>query len=192
MGDEEENPGPTSGRPELKSAAEVFDKWEKLFPGRARLIHGQMTAADKESALADMRSGAAAVLIATTVIEVGMNLPLLRRVVVIHPERFGVSTLHQIRGRVARHGGVGYCDLFLPNPVKETTMERLRILERTQDGFTVAEHDMRLRGVGDLSRISSRQSGADLTFFFGRPVSVEALDAVMIKMDEMGEPTCRP
>ena len=68
---------------------------------------------------------------------------------------------------------------FLPYPVKPATMERLRVLERTQDGFEVAEHDMRLRGIGDLSQSSTKQSGADDTFLFGRPVSIEVLDEIM-------------
>lgn len=174
--DEEES---KASRPELKSAAEVFEKWEKLYPGKARLLHGQMTADEKKAALGDMRSGAASVLIATTVVEVGITLPKLRLAVIVHPERFGLTTLHQLRGRLARLGGEGHCYLFLPNPVKEATMVRLQVLEKTQDGFVVAEHDMRLRGVGDLSRNSNKQSGADMNFLFGRSVSIDALDSVM-------------
>lgn len=177
--DDDEEEQPASKRPELKSATEVFEKWEVLYPGKARLIHGQMSSEEKKASLEAMRSGAASVLIATTVVEVGISLPLLRRVVIVNCGQFGLSTLHQIRGRVARLGGEGWCDLFLPFPVKESTMDRLRVLERTQDGFEVAEADMRLRGVGDMSRNSSKQSGADMTFLFGRPVSIDALDAVL-------------
>ena len=115
-------------------------------------------------------------------VEVGINLPKLRRVVVVHPERHGLTTLHQIRGRVARLGGKGYCDLFLPNHVKEKTMARLRVLETTSDGFRVSEWDMRLRGVGDLSQNSTKQSGSDDTFLYGRQVSLDVLDAVMEKL----------
>ncbi len=170
---------PAKKKLELKSATDMFEKWHKIYPGKVRLIHGQMPDDEKTAALRDMREGRAMVLIATTVVEVGINLPKLRRVVVCHPERHGLTTLHQIRGRVARLGGEGWCDLYLPNPVKENTMARLKVLEQTQDGFKVAEHDMCLRGVGDISRNSSKQSGADETFLFGRPVSIEALDAVM-------------
>lgn len=181
---DDEEPPAGAAKPELKSAAEVFEKWEKIFPGKTRLIHGQMSAADKDSALADMRSGEASVLLATTVIEVGITLPKLRRIVIIHPERFGLTTLHQLRGRVARLGGEGWCDLFLPNSVKDATMERLTVLEQTQDGFQVAEHDMRLRGVGDMSRGSNKQSGADMNFLFGRSVSIDALDGAMKMLEQ--------
>lgn len=166
-------------RNDLRSAEEIFEKWCQMFPGKVRWIHGQMSADEKKGALADMRSNVASVLVATTVVEVGINIPRLRRVIIVHPDRHGLSTLHQIRGRVARLGGEGWCDLYLPTKVKDETLTRLRVLETTQDGFKVAEHDMRLRGVGDMSRDSNRQSGADETFLFGRPVSVDALDEVM-------------
>lgn len=175
----ENKPAPQNNKVELTAATDVFAKWEKIYPGKVRLIHGQMSNTEKIRALEDMRDGRADVLIATIVVEVGINIPKLRRVVIVHPERFGLSTLHQIRGRVARLGGVGHCDLYLPNRVKENTMERLRVLEKTQDGFKVSECDMKLRGVGDLSKTSSKQSGADETFLYGRPVRVDVLDEVM-------------
>ena len=84
-----------------------------------------------------------------------------------------------MRGRVARDGGVGYCDLMLPNPVKEDVDYRLQILEATSDGFEVAEHDMAIRGFGNLAPDSERQSGFDETFLFGRPLKPELLDAVL-------------
>jgi ATP-dependent DNA helicase RecG len=142
-----------------------------------------MSDTDKETALQAMRENKASILVATTVVEVGINLPKLRRVVVVHPERHGLTTLHQIRGRVARLGGEGWCDLFLPNHVKEKTMNRLQVMETTTDGFKVAEWDMRLRGVGDLSQNSSKQSGSDDTFLFGRPLSLDILDEVMERMN---------
>lgn len=166
-------------RPELNNATDVYEKWQKVAPGRVRLIHGQMSGDEKAAALDDMVAGRASVLIATTVVEVGINLPKLRRVVIVHPERHGLSALHQIRGRAARLGGDGWCDLFLPNPIKDDTLERLQVLEKTQNGFEVAEHDMRLRGIGDLSSGSDKQSGSDGTFLYGRPVSIDILDEVI-------------
>lgn len=184
--EDEENEGGTDGgrprQPELRSAEEIFEKWSRMLPGRVQWVHGQMSDADKDAALQAMRNDQASILVATTVVEVGINLPKLRRVVVVHPERHGLTTLHQIRGRVARLGGEGYCDLFLPNHVKEKTMARLRVLETTTDGFKVSEWDMRLRGVGDLSQNSTKQSGSDDTFLFGRQVSLDILDAVMEKL----------
>ena len=180
-GEEDKEPKEDQKGPqkELRSAAEVFDIWEKKFPGRVRLLHGQMSDSDKDAALRDMREGRADVCISTTVVEIGVTIPNLRRVIVVHPERHGLTTLHQIRGRLARLGGEGWCDLFLPYHVKEQTMERLRVLERTTDGFEIAEWDMKLRGVGDLSKASDKQSGSDDTFLFGRPVRMEILDEVM-------------
>ena len=166
---------------ELRSAAEVFEKWEKLYPGKVRLIHGQMNDDEKTAALKDMRAGRASILCATTVVEVGITIPQLRRVVVVHPERHGASTLHQIRGRLCRNGGVGHFDMFLPQPAKAATKDRLQVLVSTTDGFRVAELDMMNRGIGDLSVTSNRQSGADMTFLFGKPVSIPVLDE-MIKV----------
>ena len=174
-----EQESPQQKKLELRSAAEVFEKWEKLYPGEVRLIHGQMTDEEKTAALKDMRAGRASILCATTVVEVGLTIPKLRRVVVVHPERHGASTLHQIRGRLCRNGGTGYFDMFLPNPVKEATVERLQVLVRTTDGFEVAELDMMNRGVGDLSTTSTRQSGADMTFLFGKAVSIPVLDEMI-------------
>ncbi len=169
---------------EMGSAAEVFAKWEKMFPGQVRLLHGQKKDEMKE-VLDDMRSGRSSILCATTVVEVGLTIPRLRRVVVTHPERHGASTLHQIRGRLCRHGGVGYFDMFLPNPVKEATRERLQVLVQTTDGFKVAELDMMNRGIGDLSVDSVRQSGADMTFLFGKPVSIPILDEMIRRVNSI-------
>jgi len=164
---------------DMKSATEVYEKWNQMFPGLVRLIHGQMASDEKDSALDDMRAGRANICVATTVIEVGVNLPKLRRVVVVNPERHGASTLHQIRGRVARNGGIGHMDMFIPLPVKAATRERLQVLVATSDGFEVADFDMRLRGIGDLSQSSNKQSGADMTFLFGRPVEIDILDEMI-------------
>lgn len=177
---------PAQKKLELRSAQEMYEKWAKMLPGRVRQIHGQMSTEDKTAALDDMRQGRASVLVATTVVEVGITLPKLRRAVIIHPERHGLTTLHQLRGRLARLGGDGWFDLFLPNPVKEKTMARLAVLEKTTDGFEVAEHDMRLRGIGDLSQNSSKQTGADDTFLFGRPINIDVLDKVMEQLAQKG------
>ena len=168
-----------SPAPPLRNATETYKRWAALFPGRVRLLHGQMSDDDKQAVLGDMREGNADILISTTVIECGVTIEKLRRVVIIHPERHGLTTLHQLRGRLARHGGEGWFDLYLPNPVKEETQERLRVLEQTTDGFEVAELDMRLRGVGDLSQASNKQTGTDKTFLFGRSVRLEILDQAL-------------
>lgn len=124
-------------------------------------------------------SGSGKELVATTVVEVGVDLPRLRHVVVVHPERFGLSMLHQIRGRVARQGGQGRCDLLAPAPLSESARERLEVLERTQDGFEVAARDLALRGFGDLRPDGTSQSGGDESVLFGRPVTPGAVEAVL-------------
>lgn len=150
--------------------------WERLWPGQVRIAHSGRKEAENDEALRDMREEKAKVLIATTVVEVGVNIPRLRRVVIVHPHRFGLSTLHQIRGRAARTGGQGYCDLYLPDPPKEKSLERLSVLERTQNGFEVAREDLMLRGCGNLSADSSQQTGADDTILFGRPLTPDRLE----------------
>jgi ATP-dependent DNA helicase RecG len=155
--------------------------WEKICPGQVRIAHSGRKEEENEAALRDMREGRAQVLIATTVVEVGVNIPRCRRVVVVHPHRFGLSTLHQIRGRAARTGGIGYCDLYLPDPPKEKSMDRLRVLERTQNGFEVAREDLMLRGCGNLSADSKQQTGADETILFGRPLTPDRLEEAIEK-----------
>lgn len=158
---------------DVEAAAEA---WERLLPGRIRIAHSGRPEEDNEAALRDMREEAAQVLIATTVVEVGVNIPRLRRVIIVHPHRFGLSTLHQIRGRVARTGGQGYCDLYLPDPPKEKSLQRLRVLEKTQNGFEVAREDLMLRGCGNLNADSEQQTGADETILFGRPLTPDRLE----------------
>jgi len=165
----------------VEQAAEM---WERAFPGVVRKIHGAMDDTEKNTALQDLREDRAEILIGTTVVEVGINLPRLRHVVVVDPGRLGLTQLHQIRGRAARNGGEGRFDMYLPTPPAPHTLERLSVLTRTQDGFKVAEDDLRLRGFGDLGEGSERQTGADETFLFGRPIRVEIMDQVAKIIDE--------
>ena len=169
----------------LPSAEEAYRQWDRLFPGLVRLAHGGLDDAINQKAIDEMKSGAASVLVSTSLVEVGLNIPNLRRIVVVHAERFGLSTLHQIRGRLAREGGEGHCDLILPFPVKPEVEERLSILCETNDGFAVAEADMRIRGFGDLSSDSSKQSGADATFLYGRALQPETLEYVLGRIEEV-------
>jgi len=126
-----------------------------------------------------MRNDRAEILVATSVVEVGLTLPRLRRIVVVHADRFGLVTLHQLRGRVARSGGIGYCDLYLPQSVNEDVLARLQILVNTQDGFEVAAADLRLRGFGDLPTNSDKPAEADETFLYGRPLKSDLLEELL-------------
>lgn len=157
-------------RRNVEDAAAV---WEPLAPGRVRLLTGSASDEHKSRVMADMRDGRAQILLATTVVEVGITIPGLRRVLIMAPERYGLTTLHQLRGRVARHGGDGWCDLFASEPLAAKADERLTAFLSCKDGFEVAELDLRLRGFGDLADGGSRQSGADNAFLFGETIRPE-------------------
>jgi ATP-dependent DNA helicase RecG len=128
---------------------------DALGPG-VRLVHGQMPAAEKDAAMADFVSGRANLLVATTVIEVGVNVPEATIMVIERAEHFGLAQLHQLRGRVGRGGDASTC-LLLYGPLGETARARLTILRETEDGFRIAEEDLRLRGPGDV--LGAQQSG---------------------------------
>ncbi len=121
------------------------------------LVHGQMPAADKDAAMAAFQSGRTAVLVATTVIEVGVNVPNATIMVVEQAEIFGLAQLHQLRGRVGRGEGASTCLLMYRAPLSETAERRLTTLRDTEDGFRIAETDLEMRGAGDL--IGTAQSG---------------------------------
>lgn len=163
------------------TADEAFATWNRVFPGRVALAHGGLDEARNEAAMQALRNNQADVLVATTVVEVGIDLPRVRRVTVMHPEFLGLTQLHQLRGRAARTGGQGWFDLYLPGDVGDKTMQRLEAMTRTNDGFELANMDMRLRGTGDLSEQSERQWGADESFLLGRPVRLDLLDELLGK-----------
>lgn len=159
----------------LPSVQEVATKWEALFPGKVRLAHSGADEDENRSALADVDAGRAQILISTTIVETGVNIRGLRVLVVLHAERFGVAQTHQLRGRLSRHGGDGWCFLYLPRPVSETAMTRLQAIASTNDGLKLAELDMRTRGVGDLSSIGRRQHGSADSLIFNKVVSADLL-----------------
>lgn len=169
----------------LDNVETAAKRWAKHYPGLVRTAHGAMDDAHNEEALKDMRENRASILLATTVVEVGLNIPNLRRVIIVQPDRYGLSALHQIRGRAARHGGIGYCDLYLTGPVKEKTMARLRILENCQNGFEIAMEDLKIRGFGSLASNSDSQAGADNSFLIGRPLTPEMMERALDLYGEM-------
>src|SRR6185369_8461533 len=130
---------------------------EAEFPSRVRLLHGRMKAAEKDAAIEEFRSGRAAILVATTVIEVGVDVTDATIIVIEHAERFGLAQLHQLRGRVGRGEKRSVCLLLYRAPLGETAKARLSIMRETEDGFRIAEEDLRLRGEGDV--LGTRQSG---------------------------------
>jgi len=124
---------------------------------RVGLVHGQMKAAEKDAAMAAFSAGRIDLLVATTVIEVGVDVPEATVMVIEHPERFGLAQLHQLRGRIGRGDRASSCLLLYEGPLGDTARARLRILRDSEDGFVIAEEDLRLRGAGDL--LGTRQSG---------------------------------
>ena len=122
------------------------------------LVHGRMTAADKEMAMASFKSGETRLLVATTVIEVGVDVPDATIMVIEHAERFGLAQLHQLRGRVGRGSNPSTCMLLYYGPLSQTAEARLKIMRETEDGFRIAEEDLKLRGEGEI--LGTRQSGS--------------------------------
>ena len=114
---------------------------------------------EKLDAVAALKSGQKRIAIVSSVIEIGLTLGELRSLIVVNAERYGTSTLHQLRGRVARRGGTGYFFMFLPETVKPEAMQRLQLVVDHADGFTLSEKDAELRGYGDLFEDAERQSG---------------------------------
>lgn len=163
----------------LPSAEDAFAQWNKRFPGRVRLAHGGQNDAENSESLQALRDNNADIMICTSIVETGIDLPRVRRMVVMHPERLGLTQLHQLRGRVARTGGVGYCDLYCPRNISEDTQKRLDVLVATHDGFRIAQEDLLLRGFGNLGTDSDKQSGADDTFLFGRPLRPAIIEAIL-------------
>lgn len=142
---------------DLTAAEQRFDELKSVFGERVRLIHGRMKPTEKDQAIADFRDGKAQLLVATTVIEVGVDVPDATIIVIEHAERFGLAQLHQLRGRVGRGTKSSTCLLLYQSPLGDTARARLDCLRNTDDGFVIAEEDLRLRGAGEL--LGERQSG---------------------------------
>ncbi|MBS3965563.1 MAG: DEAD/DEAH box helicase family protein [Methylomonas sp.] len=161
-----------------KSAEGAYELWNRHFPGRVRYMHGKIKDEEKLSAIAAMRNDEADILISTIAVETGIDLPRLRHVAIVHPERLGLNTLHQIRGRVARRGGIGRCDLFLPKEVGEDSIKHLEILVKFSDGLDVATENMKLQGFGDLGTDGTAQSGRSLSFIPGHKLDHKEVEWV--------------
>jgi ATP-dependent DNA helicase RecG len=130
---------------------------------RVGLLHGRLPAAEKAAVMAEFSSGRMGVLVATTVIEVGVDVPNASLMVIEHAERFGLAQLHQLRGRVGRGSAASVCVLLYTGPLSDTGKSRLRAMAETTDGFEIARRDLEIRGPGEF--MGARQSGADLLRF---------------------------
>jgi ATP-dependent DNA helicase RecG len=143
---------------DLKNAMDEFERLKLEFPEfELGLLHGRMKAAEKDAVMERFRAGRTQILVATTVIEVGVDVPNANLMIIEHSERFGLSQLHQLRGRVGRGAHKSYCILMLGYALSEESKSRAEIMERTTDGFKIAEADLELRGPGEF--LGTRQSG---------------------------------
>lgn len=142
---------------DLMSAEERFAMLAKEFGRDVGLVHGRMPGADKDAVMAAFTAGTVRLLVATTVVEVGVDVPDATIMVIEHAERFGLAQLHQLRGRVGRGADASTCILLYKGPLSETGHARLSILRDSEDGFLIAEEDLKLRGEGEL--LGTRQSG---------------------------------
>jgi ATP-dependent DNA helicase RecG len=142
---------------DLAAAEERFRALRQLFGATVDLVHGRMKGAEKDGAMQRFSSGQTRLLVATTVIEVGVDVPEASIIVIEHAERFGLAQLHQLRGRVGRGSERASCLLLYKSPLGQTARARLSVMRESEDGFRIAEEDLKLRGEGDV--LGTRQSG---------------------------------
>jgi ATP-dependent DNA helicase RecG len=147
----------------------------RLGEGRVGLVHGKMKGPEKDAVMADFAAGKLGLLVATTVIEVGVDVPNATLMIIEAAERFGLAQLHQLRGRVGRGSGHSICLLLRGAELSETARARLKLMRETNDGFRIAEEDLKLRGPGEI--LGTRQSGEE-AFRFADPERVQKLVAM--------------
>ena len=153
---------------DLKAATDRYNSLNKLFKNKVLLIHGQLNEKDKEATMEKFKNEDYRILVATTVIEVGIDIKSATTIIIEHAERFGLAQLHQLRGRVGRNNEESYCILLHKENINDTAKKRLNIMTETNDGFLIAEEDLKIRGPGEI--LGKRQSGlpsfnvADLSY----------------------------
>ncbi|TXC70653.1 ATP-dependent DNA helicase RecG [Sphingomonas ginsenosidivorax] len=155
-----------SEKSDLAAAEMRAEVLRARFGDKVALVHGRMKPAEKDAVMAEFAAARTAVLVATTVIEVGVDVPNATLIVIEHADRFGLAQLHQLRGRVGRGTGRSICLLMRGSSLSETSRARLALMRETNDGFRIAEEDLRLRGAGEL--LGTRQSG-EMAFRLATP-----------------------
>ncbi|HEY8332467.1 MAG TPA: ATP-dependent DNA helicase RecG [Tardiphaga sp.] len=143
--------------PKLTNAEERFESLQQRFGDKVGLVHGRMRGTEKDAAMARFAAGETQILVATTVVEVGVDVPAATIMVIENAERFGLAQLHQLRGRIGRGSEASTCLLLYREPLGEIAAKRLKVIKETTDGFRIAEEDLKLRGEGDV--LGTRQSG---------------------------------
>ena len=146
-----------SEKTDLAAAEERFASLQKIFGDKVGLVHGKMKEKEKDAVMERFKTGKISLLVATTVIEVGVNVPEATLMIIEQAERFGLAQLHQLRGRIKRGFEASTCILMYGYPLSETSRERLNIMKQSEDGFLIAEKDLELRGGGEV--LGTRQSG---------------------------------
>jgi ATP-dependent DNA helicase RecG len=143
--------------PKLTNAEERFENLQQRFGDKVGLVHGRMRGPEKDAAMARFAAGETQILVATTVVEVGVDVPAATIMVIENAERFGLAQLHQLRGRIGRGSEASTCLLLYREPLGEIAKKRLTVIKDSTDGFRIAEEDLKLRGEGDV--LGTRQSG---------------------------------
>ncbi|WP_074906279.1 ATP-dependent DNA helicase RecG [Nitrosomonas communis] len=161
---------------QLKTAVETYELLSQTFPDlKINLIHGRLHAQDKSAIMTAFSQGEVQLLVATTVIEVGVDVPNASLMVIEHAERMGLSQLHQLRGRIGRGSEAGICVLLYQKPLSQIARERLRIIFEHSDGFEIARRDLKLRGPGEF--LGTRQSGLPMLRFADLQQDMDLLEA---------------
>jgi ATP-dependent DNA helicase RecG len=143
---------------DLNNVKRIYEKYKQIFPNiNISFLHGQMPVEEKDKAISDFKEKKFDILISTSVIEVGIDIPNSTVMSVYNPERFGLSSLHQLRGRVGRGNKMGFCFLINETGLSPDAMKRLQIMEKTTDGFKISEEDLKFRGEGNI--FGAQQSG---------------------------------
>ena len=169
---------------QLKTALETYQTLSQTFPDlKIGLVHGRLPAPEKAAVMAAFKQGEIQLLVATTVIEVGVDVANASLMVIEHAERMGLSSLHQLRGRVGRGAEASVCILLYQNPLSETARERLKIIFEHSDGFEIARQDLRLRGPGEF--LGARQSGVPMLRFADLERDGDLLDAAHATAEEI-------
>jgi ATP-dependent DNA helicase RecG len=169
---------------QLQTALETFATLTQIFPElRIGLAHGKLSSTEKAQTMAAFKAGELQLLVATTVIEVGVDVPNASLMVIDHAERMGLAQLHQLRGRVGRGAAESMCVLLFQQPMSELARARLKIIFENTDGFEIAQHDLRLRGPGEL--LGARQSGVPMLRFADLAEDDKLLDKARDIADEM-------
>lgn len=177
---------------DLRNAEEIFAKLSHDFPDqKVVLLHGQMSGAQKDEIMTDFSAGKINILVATSVIEVGVDVPNANMMVIYNADRFGLSQLHQLRGRIGRGQTQSYC-IFLADPKNEAGKARMKIIAATTDGFKLAEEDLKMRGEGDLfgkaqSGLPEFQVGNVVTNYNTLVVAQEIAKEIVVQDPQLNE-----